>query len=156
MDIPESMKAELAAWNNGAGIDLEAWIGCEGSFSLAVGYTAVFWPEFVEYDGYILRDGFSEKSLRGFEGQSASTRKSVEWVMNHLHVADIQHFGCEDLTKDKLVFLGTVLKEIHQAKLQWRFPDRPCIVELYIPDDEDDLMQYQLSFWQACHELSNT
>ena len=67
MDMPESMKAELSAWNNGAGIDLGAWIGCEGSFSLAVGYAAVFWPEFVEFEDYVLGRGFSEESLRGFE-----------------------------------------------------------------------------------------
>ncbi|UWX03894.1 hypothetical protein H1235_15705 [Pseudoxanthomonas sp. NC8] len=27
MDIPESMKEELGRWNNGAGIDLDGWIG---------------------------------------------------------------------------------------------------------------------------------
>jgi hypothetical protein len=69
METPESMKAELAAWNNGAGIDIESWVGCEGNFSLAVGYTTIFWPEFVVFDGYILRKGFSEASLRGFESQ---------------------------------------------------------------------------------------
>ena len=44
MDTPESMKAELAAWNNGAGIDIESWVGCEGKFSLAVGYSSIFGP----------------------------------------------------------------------------------------------------------------
>ena len=47
MDIPESMRDELAGWNNDAGISLETWIGCSGNFSLAVGYSSVFWPEFV-------------------------------------------------------------------------------------------------------------
>lgn len=151
MKIPDSMKSELAAWNNGAGIDIESWVGCEGNFSLAVGYAAVFWPDFVAFEGYILRKGFSEASLRGFEEQKDTSRKSVEWVMNHLHIADIQYFGCKDASKDKLLLLGNVLKEIYQAKLLWQFPDRPCTVELYIPDDEEDLMEYQLSFWQKSH-----
>jgi methyl coenzyme M reductase subunit C len=72
--------------------------------------------------------------------------------MNHLHIADIQYFGCEDASKDKLLLLGNVLKEIYQAKLLWQLADRPCSVELYIPDDEEDLLEYQLSFWQTCHE----
>ena len=152
METPESMKAELAAWNNGAGIDIKSWIGCEGNFSLAVGYTSVFWPELVVFDGYILRKGFSEASLRGFEQQRENNRKSVEWVMNHLHIADIQYYGCKDASKDKLLLLGNVLKEIYQAKLHWQFPDHPCTVELYTPEDEEDLMEYQLSFWQKCHE----
>ena len=67
MEITESMKSDLAAWNNGAGIDLESWTGCEGRFALAVGYAAIFWPEFVEFEGYILRKGFSEDALKGFE-----------------------------------------------------------------------------------------
>jgi hypothetical protein len=72
--------------------------------------------------------------------------------MNHLHIADIQYYGCKDVSKDKLLLLGKVLKEIYEAKLLWQSPDCPCSVEFYIPDDEDDLMDYQLSFWQKCHE----
>ena len=152
MKAPDSMKAELLAWNNGAGIDLESWVGCQGSFSLAVGYASVFWPEFVEFEGYILRKGFSETSLRGFEGQEGISRKSVEWLMNHLHIADVQYYGCKDASKDKIFLLGSVLKEIYQAKLQWQFPDSPCVVEFHIPEDPQDLMEYQISFWQKCHE----
>lgn len=73
MDIPESMKAELSAWNNGNGIDLESWISCEGKFSLAVGYASTFWPAFTLFEGYILQDGFSEENLRSFE-QSGRSR----------------------------------------------------------------------------------
>ena len=153
IEIPESMQAELGAWNNGAGIDLESWVGCQGSFSLAVGYASIFWPEFVEFDGYILRKAFSEKSLRSFEAQEGATRKSVEWVMNHLHLDNIQHLGCADISKDKLVLLGNVLKEIHEAKLLWLFPNLPCSVEVYVPDDEGDFGQYQISFWQKRHEV---
>lgn len=153
MNIPESMIAELAAWNSGKGIDIESWVGCEGRFALAVGYASIFWPKFVTFDGYILREGFSEASLRGFEGKPQATRKSIEWVMNHLHLADIQHGGCADISKDKLLALGRVLEEIYDAKLKWQFPRDPCVVEFYVPDDMDDLMNYQISFWQKKHEL---
>ncbi len=153
MEIPISMKTELAAWNNGAGIDLQSWTGCEGRFALAVGYGSIFWPEFVEFEGYILPKGFSDTSLRGFEGREGTTRRSVEYVMNHLHVADIQHYGCPDISKDKILVLGNLLKEVYEAKLKWKFPDRPCQVEFYVPTDDDDLIDYQVSFWQKSHEL---
>lgn len=149
MDIPSSMAAELQEWNNGKGIDLESWINCSGSFSLAVGYVTIFWPKFVSFDGYILRDGFSEKALRAFEGEESSDRRAVEKVMNHLHIADLQHYGCEDLSKDKIQVLGATLQEIYAAKLKSQFPHAPCIVEFYQPENEDDLMGYQISFWQA-------
>ncbi|WP_127559249.1 hypothetical protein [Saccharospirillum alexandrii] len=155
MEIPESMKDELAAWNSGKGIDLESWVGCEGNFKLAVGYASIFWPNFVEFEGYIFTEGFSKDSVRGFESQKGSTPKSVEWVINHLHIADIQHYGCSDIAKDKLLVIGKTLKEIYELKLRALFPEKPCIVEFYVPDDEDDLMDYQVSFWQAKHEADN-
>jgi len=150
--IPESMQAELAAWNQGRGICLEAWTGCSGNFRLAVGYATVFWPTFVEFEGYILREGFSIDSLRGFEASCKGNRRAVETVMNHLHIADIQHSGCEDLSKDKILLLGNKLKEIYQAKLQWQFPDRPCVVSFPTPNEPDELIDYEISFWQKAHE----
>lgn len=152
MEIPESMKEELSAWNNGKGIDLASWVGCSGKFSLAVGYMAIFWPDLVEFEGYILRKGFSEKNLRGFESRKGASQKSTEWVMNHFHLEGLQHVGCEDISKDKLTLLGNGLREIYEAKLKWQFPDRPCVVEFHIPEDEERLGDYQLSFWQLKHE----
>jgi len=72
--------------------------------------------------------------------------------MNHLHIADIQFYGCPDGSKDKIFLLGKILTEIYLAKLLWQFPDHPCSVEFYTPDDRDDLMEYQISFWQQSHE----
>jgi len=152
MELPESIKKELAWWNNGTGTDLESWIGCEGRFALAVGYSSIFWPEFVEFDGYVLRKGFAESALRGFEKQEGSTRKGVEWVMNHIHIADIQCFGCADISEDKLIYLGHVLHEIYEAKLKLQFPDRPCIVQFYMPPKADELYEYQITFWQKTHD----
>lgn len=152
MKIPDSMKEELGRWNNGAGIDLESWIGCMGNYDLATGYLTLFWPEFVEYEGYILRQGFSEESLRSFEKQTNSSRKSVEWVMNHRHIADIHCSDEDGLTQDKVAVLGRALKEIYEAKLARQFPHAPCIVEFYEPKPGGDLIDYEISFWQVKHE----
>jgi hypothetical protein len=152
MNIPESMKEDLGRWNNGAGIDLNRWIGCMGNFALATGYITLFWPEFVEHDGYILRAGFSEESLHGFEAQAGSNRKSIEWVMNHIHIADIHYHDEAELTEDKVILLGNVLKEIYSVKLAHQFPQSPCIVEFYEAAPGGDLTDYQISFWQARHE----
>ncbi|HEX8247041.1 MAG TPA: hypothetical protein VF599_02560 [Pyrinomonadaceae bacterium] len=152
MNVPESIKAELAAWNNGQGIDLESWIGCVGNFSLAVGYLSIFCPEFTEFEGYILRKRFSEDSLRGFEKNCNGDKKAVEAVMNHLHIADIQHYGCADISKDKVIVLGSKLKEIYEARLIWRFPNKPCTVSFYQPEDDTDLEAYEITFWQKANE----
>lgn len=152
MNIPESMKAELGAWNNGQGIDLASWVSCVGNFSLAVGYLSIYCPEFVEFEGYILRKGFCVESLRSVEKCCDGDRKPVEALMNHLHIADIQHYGCEDLSKDKIIVLGSKLKEIYEARLQWQYPDKPCTVSFYEPMKADDLIAYEITFWQRTDE----
>jgi hypothetical protein len=142
------MLAELSEWNNGKGIDLKSWVGCSGNFRLAVGYSTIFWPQFVLFEDYILFDGFSVESLRGFEHQQKGNRRAVEAVMNHLHIADIQYYGCEDITEERIVFIGRILKQIYEAKLKWQFPDRPCEVSFYEPDDRRKLMEFEITFWQ--------
>lgn len=139
---------ELRDWNDGRGIDIEAWIGCSGNFQLAIGYSKVFWPRFVEFETYVLREGFSVESLHGFEGNPPNDRQSVESVMNHLHIADIQYYGCEDASPERLIYLGTVLREIHEVKLRWQFPHRQFEVLFLTPDTKDDLFGYQITFFQ--------
>lgn len=119
---------ELPRWNNGDGIDAESWIGCVGNYELAIGYSLIFWPRFVRFENYVLREGFSEESLRGFAAQSGCTRASVEWVMNHEHIADI-HCNETDVSEAQIRYLGRVLTEIHKVKLQSDFPDLRFVIE---------------------------
>jgi len=148
---PASMISELSAWSNGKGIDLESWVNCVGDYKLAVGYSTIFWPRFALFEDYILREGFSVESLRGFEKTSES-KSSVEWVMNHLHIADIHYSDHKNKSEDKIVLLGKTLKEIYEVKLRTQFPDRPCVVDFYEPEDKTNLVEFQLSFWQKKHE----
>ena len=142
------MLAHMSKWNHGAGVSLEGWVGALGSFDLAVGYSTLFWPTFEINGKYVFIEGCSKKSIKGFENQAGSTPHSVEWVLNHIHIADV-HGNDDDIpTPEHCFFLGNVLKEIYEAKLKWQFPDRPCEVEFYVPEDKDDIIEYQLSFWQ--------
>ncbi|MBA1349719.1 hypothetical protein [Rhizobium sp. WYCCWR 11146] len=148
-NIPNSMKTELAAWNDGRGISLRDWTANSGNFSLAVGYSEIFWPRFVAFEKYVLVDGFNIEGLRSFEQNPEATRQSIEWVMNHFHIADIQHSACTDMAGDKLAILGERLREIYMAKLGWQFPDRTFVVEFVQPERADDFPDYQMSFCQT-------
>lgn len=144
---PNDMLLELAEWNNGDGIDLDTWTACSGDFRLAIGYSTIFWPRFVLFEDYILREGCDVESVR----KSKCDKKSFEAVMNHLHIAELQYCGCEDISEERIVFLGRILREIYEAKLAWQFPERPCEVSFFEPDDRTNLIAFQITFWQKRH-----
>ncbi len=149
--FPVDMLPQLAEWNNGHGIDLNSWISCTGDFRTAIGYSTVYWPQFVLFEDCILREGFSVESVRKLESQQEHDKRSLDCSLNHLHIEDIQHYGCEDITEERVVFLGRVLREIYAAKLAWQFPDRPCEVHFYEPKDRTNLTDFQITFWQKKH-----
>jgi hypothetical protein len=37
---------ELKTWNDGKGVDIETWIGCEGDHKHLIGYARILWPNF--------------------------------------------------------------------------------------------------------------
>ena len=149
----EHLIPEMREWNGGKGIDIKAWIGCEGDFRHAIGYSVIFWPRFTVFEQYVLREPFSVESLRGFERQRHGDRRSVEAVMNHLHVADIQHYGCEDITRDRVVYLGHVLREIYQAKLAWQFPERRFSI-IFDDSEQANLTDYEITFFQVAEPIA--
>lgn len=140
-----SLIAELPRWNNGAGIAPEAWIGCMGNYELATGYSLVFWPRFVEFEGYVLRHDFEERALRSVEACAAGNRQGVEALMNHLHINDL-HYE-QTATEAQLRYLGRILKATHEAKLALDFPSRRFAVSF---NDEPGLApgDYQLTFFR--------
>src|SRR5262245_8006552 len=138
---------ELRDWNQGRGITPTGWIGCVGNFRLAAAYTTVFWPKFVEVDGMILRHDFSGESLAGFTEQCRGDKSAIESVMNHLHLVDLHHLGCEDATYERLVFIGRTLREIYECKLLAEFPDRDIAVE-FDEGRSDDPYSCQITIFQ--------
>lgn len=136
---------ETKLWNNGRGIDPEDWICLSGSYDLAVGYSFIFWPEFVTIDEYVLRQGSTEANLRAWE-EKGYGRSGIEAVINHIHIADIH--GQSVASEIQLRRLGRVLQSIYRLKLAADFPDRSFEVHF---NDEDGLdpISYELTFFQA-------
>ena len=139
---------ELKQWNNGKGIDIEAWIGCVGDFQKAIGYSVIFWPRFAEVEGCIVREGTPRESVLQWLAHCGGDRRGVEAVINHLHLQDLHHAHCEDVTAERLAYLGRVLKEIHECKLRRDFPGRSFVVTFDEPEDKSHLVDYILSFYQ--------
>ena len=141
------MLMELKMWN----ASLDDWISSSGNMKLMVGYSSILWPQFKLLDGCIVHDSVTASSLKVWRDHLKGDLRGVEGVVNHRHLADI-HSDDQETTLDRIKYMMPVLKEIYEAKLKWQFPDRPCVVSLIYPDDEGDLVDYQITFWQLKHE----
>lgn len=139
---------ELKDWNNGKGIDVESWIGCVGDFQKAIGYSTIFWPAFAEVEGCIVREGVSRKNVLQWLEQYKGDRKGVEAAVNHLHLKDLHHANCEDVSPERLAHLGRLLKEIYECKLKRDFPNRSFVVEYEEPEKKKQTSDYMLTFYQ--------
>lgn len=147
-DIPMSdLIPETRAWNDGKGIDANSWLSCVGSFAHAIAYGELFWPDFVEHDGCIFFAGFSEASYHGFLEQTKGNKKAVEGVMNHRHVLDLFPSDYANATRDQIVYLGRLLREMWETKLRRDFPQKTFVVS-FAGDAAEDLLGYEVTFFQ--------
>ena len=146
---------ETRAWNDGNGIDVKSWLSCIGSFVHAIAYGELFWPDFVEHDGCVFFAEFSETSYRGFMDQTKGNKKAVEAVMNHRHVLDLFPSNYANVSKDQIVYLGRLLREMWETKLRRDFPQRTFVVS-FAEDSAEDLLGYEVTFFQDDVRVAKT
>lgn len=147
----DALIPELPHWNDGSGISIDDWIGAIGRHDHAIGYSRIFWPEFVIHAGCLLRAGFSRESFDGFMEKCDGMRQRVEAVMNHEHVAGMlmgMFNAGERPSRDQVVYLGRTLREMWTAKLSRDFPDLSIVVS-FNHEDQDDVESYQITVFQA-------
>lgn len=134
-------------WNAGRGIDLLSWIGCVGGLEQAIAYGELFRPEFVEFEECVFFAGFSEESYRGFMAQVGCDRRAVETVMNHRHILSFFPGSGDAATREQVVYLGRLLREVWGAELQSDFPERRFVVS-FPEEPVEDLTEYEITFFQ--------
>ena len=139
---------ELKRWKtDGKLIGLEEWIGAIGSCEHLVAYGRMLWPDFVEHDDCVLRAGFAEDIYDGFMAQTKGNKASVEAVMDHRHILDLFPSGDSVPKRELVLYVGRLLRDTWQAKLNRDFPDRKIRVS-FPEDDCEDLLQYEVTFFQ--------
>lgn len=148
MDNPASrLIPELAAWNNGDGVDLVSWIGCIGRYDHALGYAAIFWPDFEFYDGCIFLRHPDPKTYQDWMVRCNNDRTAVESMMNHRHIVDLFPNSEFPPTKEIVLHLGRLLKDLWTCKLAREFPDSRVTVE-FAETASDDLLSYVITLFQ--------
>lgn len=135
---------EMKDWNNGKGIDVDSWIQCMANHKILVGCARILWPDFVERDGCIFLASH-ESSFRGYLDKVQGNKQAAEATSNHIQVLHL--FGTELPTRELLLYVGRLMKEIWQIKLQHDFPGRRFTVSF--PEEGDlELIDYELTFFQ--------
>ena len=124
------------------------WIFYAGTPGQAIAYAHLFWPRFIEHDGCILRgEAFEIGNFEAWMKSTDNNRRSVEAVLNHLHILDI--FGEARIAPnlEQVLCLGRFLKATWGAKLQNEFPGKNITVS-FPEDPEPDLVHYEITFFQ--------
>ena len=143
---------ELNDWQPGPVLP-ETLAASYGTYPLAIGYLTLFWPSFTEYDDMVFRgeeiDVEDEKNIKSWLTSSEGDKQSVEAMLNHLHIIDIQHPGLwKEATEPQIRFLGQMLKEMWACKLAYDFPEKRFTVEFF-EGAEGKLEDYQVTFHQS-------
>jgi len=135
---------EMRDWNNGNGIDIESWIQCVANHKILIGCARILWPEFVERDGCIFLAS-KESSYLGYLNKLEGDKKTAEATTNHIHLLHL--FATELPTRELVLYVGRLLKEIWQVKLSHDFPGRRVTVSF--PEEDDlELNEYEITFFQ--------
>jgi len=145
MPIDSQPIPELRLWNNGEGIAPADWIWIEGRADHALAFSALFWPEILVFEDYVLRAPLDISRLRSWEDAGHSPAQ-VETAMNVLFLEGIfpNDPSVEDLKETQLIGLAGVMAEMVSAKLARNFPDRSF--STFVIDEGSD---FGVSFHQT-------
>lgn len=147
---PESMLGELIPelreWEGGKGIDALTWISCVGSYEHAIGYVQLFWPEFVEHDGCILRAPLDVKAYRSCLERQGGDRRVAEERMNILCLACFFGSVNREPSIAQVNYLARVVREMWRAKLQLDYPNRK--MEVILSASTTELHSNFVTFFQ--------
>lgn len=134
-------------WTGRDRMTLEKWAHCTGNYRQLAGYGRILWPSFIEHDDCVFHlEGFAEKGYKEWL-KHLRDKTRVEAMINHVHILDMFPADQDKPSRELVLYLGRLLKDVWQTKLNRDFPDRRIIVSF--PEDySSDLIDYEITFYQ--------
>lgn len=107
----------------------------------------ILWPEFIEFDGLILRRNSIPTDWNTFQEQAQKAKWSlsdIEYIINHFHIMDL---FLNDPDRDAIEikvfrFLAYSIADMWKCRLQNLFPDRAFVVGVANADVEPEIFAY--------------
>lgn len=116
--------SDFQQWKKVNGDDFSIWDYLSGvaTVEMAIAFTTLFWPDFVEHDGGIfLAEAFNQEIYEQWKAELGDDIAAIERVMNHQHIDDIIP-GAENVGIDNLFALGQVIKQMWENRLKSCYP----------------------------------
>ena len=157
MNEDEKLIPDLRTWRdlNREEFSISDWTSIEGNITLAIGYSCLFWPDFIEYDDCVfLKDTFSVENFKDWTKTEYVVHfAQIESVINHIHILDLFTSEKQDeITYEQIKYLGNKIREIYEVKLISNFPDRKFEVLFNGDEHLEDLLDYEITFFQEVNE----
>lgn len=116
--------SDFQQWKKANSDDFSLWNYLSGAANveIALAFTTLFWPDFVEHDGGIfLAEAFNQEIYEQWKAELGNDIAAIERVMNHQHIDDILP-GAENVGIDNLVALGQVIEQMWDNRLKSCYP----------------------------------
>lgn len=137
---------ELKKWDNDPNKAFHKWLCCIGNLEHAIGYSQLFWPNFIEYQNCVfLEQNFTKDAFNEWNTTLKNNLTNVESTLNHIHLSEA--FGNPDMSSNErqLYFLGNLLFEMWKCKLRLNFPKKTFIID-FTKGSKDNLLNFQITF----------
>ncbi len=126
----------------------DEWMSCIGNYGHAIGYLAIFWPDFYEYEGCVFVGSQPSKShYKLWLEETKGDKQAVEAMLNHIHISDL--FQAMDLSAstEQIKYLGNKMQEMWLSKAKIEFPQKEIVVE-FDEGSMADLADAQVTLFQ--------
>jgi len=109
----------------------------QGGGELAVAFSALYWPEFVEVEGCVLlRERYEPVNFREWKEEFGGDLSRVEGIVNHVHLWDLFQPDEASVPERAIESLGRILSCTWQCALRQQFPGREFDVR-FVEDDSE-------------------
>lgn len=121
-----SLLPDLASWNDGKSIAPDEWAYITSASDQALGYIAIFWPDFVEVEGMILRASSNVEEKAKARLSAGEPQVLIEQHLNFWDFGTMFSHGEDesDLLDKRREQLCYVMSEMLSVKLTRDYPDR--------------------------------
>jgi hypothetical protein len=134
MSLPQ-LKKWQAQFDDSMGV----WnfLSREGSATLAIAYSTLFWPSFIEVQSCVLlRHRYKEETFIKWLDHFGGRARDVEAMINHVHLWDLFDPESEGVPEEAMEDLAYIVSKCWEAALRDSFPSRSF--EVTVSSTADD------------------